>query len=54
MNMPDQAKPETARIATIDPARDRAAERALAVLEQMYAYFSFEPLPSEASLRAAA
>ncbi|SFA41568.1 hypothetical protein SAMN04487972_102154 [Paracoccus halophilus] len=40
-----------AQVAAIDPARDRAALAALAVLEQMYAYFSFAPLPLEADRR---
>ncbi len=53
MKTPDQAKPQAARIATIDPVRDRVAKQAMAVLEQMYGYFSFDPMPSEASLRAA-
>lgn len=53
MKTPDQTKPETTRIAMIDPARDRVAQQAMAVLEQMYGYFSFDPMPSETSLRAA-
>lgn len=34
--------------------KDRAALRALAILEQMYGYFSFDPMPLETDRRLAA
>ncbi|REG57148.1 hypothetical protein ATH84_1001195 [Paracoccus versutus] len=43
----------SANLAVLKPAKsaDRAA---LAVLEQMYGYFSFDPMPMEADIRQAA
>lgn len=45
---------QPANLAVIAPARDRAALQSLAVLEQMYGYFSFEPMPLESDRRLAA
>ena len=53
MNTPNPLK-DSATLAVIDPARARAAEQALVVLEQMYGYFSYEPMPLEADRRLAA
>lgn len=39
--------PNTANVAVLNPAADKAAAEAMAVLEQMYGYFSFEPMPFE-------
>ncbi|WP_199260271.1 hypothetical protein [Paracoccus binzhouensis] len=48
-----ETRKPTASLAVLKPARaeNRAA---LAVLEQMYGYFSFDPLPLEADIRQAA
>lgn len=54
MNTPAIPLQNAARLAVIDPARIRAAQQSLAVLEQMYAYFSYEPMPFEADRRLAA
>ncbi|HRM73950.1 MAG TPA: hypothetical protein PLI13_04470 [Paracoccus sp. (in: a-proteobacteria)] len=53
MNTPNPLK-DSATLAVIDPARARAAEQALVVLEQMYGYFSFQPMPLEDDRRLAA
>jgi len=53
--MKSQAEPRkpTANLSVLKPAKaeNRAA---LAVLEQMYGYFSFDPMPLEADMRRAA
>ena len=54
MNTPLEPLKSPAHLAVIDPARDRAAQQSLAVLEQMYGYFSFEPMPLETDRRLAA
>jgi hypothetical protein len=53
MNTPNPLK-NSATLAMIDPARARAAAQALVVLEQMYGYFSFQPMPLEDDRRLAA
>ncbi len=45
---------QDAKPSTIDTAKDHKQREALAVLEQMYGYFSFEPMPMETDLRLAA
>ncbi len=54
MNTPEDPLKIAGNLAVIDPARDRAARQSLAVLEQMYGYFSYEPMPLEADRRLAA
>lgn len=44
--------PKTARVIVLNNRAE--ARQAMAVLEQMYGYFSFEPMPLEAEERAAA
>jgi len=48
-----ETQKQTARLAVLNRAKaeDQAA---LAVLEQMYGYFSFDPMPMEADIRQAA
>ncbi len=36
-----------ANIAVLNRTKDKAAVASLAVLEQMYGYFSFQPMPLE-------
>ncbi len=45
---------QDAKLSVVAPAKDRKALEALAVLEQMYGYFSFDPMPMEMDLRLAA
>lgn len=54
MTTPANPTTTTAKLAVIDPAGARLARQSQAVLEQMFAYFSFEPLPLEAAPRLAA
>ncbi|SIQ24589.1 hypothetical protein SAMN05421641_10577 [Paracoccus thiocyanatus] len=42
-----------AKLAVLKPAKAQG-HAALAVLEQMYGYFSFDPMPMEADIRHAA
>ncbi|MDS9467206.1 hypothetical protein RGQ15_06420 [Paracoccus sp. MBLB3053] len=39
----------TAKVAVLNRAADKAATEAMAVLEQMYGYFSFAPMPLESA-----
>ncbi|MTH76456.1 hypothetical protein [Paracoccus aestuariivivens] len=45
---------ETNKVTPLNRVNDKAAIEAQAVLEQMYGYFSFEPMPLEADDRLAA
>ena len=48
MTTPETLK-DAAKIAVLNRAAAPAATEAMAVLAQMYGYFSFEPLPYEAA-----
>ncbi len=50
----DNQRKSGANMTVIDPAGARVAQKSLAVLEQMYGYFSYEPMPLEADRRLAA
>ena len=54
MNTPADQRKDADNLAMIAPARDRSAKQSLAILEQMYGYFSYEPMPLEAERRLAA
>ena len=54
MNTPATPLKNASKLAMIDPAGARAARQSLAVLEQMYGYFSFQPMPLEDDRRLAA
>ena len=44
----------SAKLAAIDPARTHAMQQSQAVLEQMYGYFYYEPMPLDQDQRLAA
>ncbi|GEK68142.1 MULTISPECIES: hypothetical protein [Paracoccus] len=48
-----ETQKQTAKLAVLKPAKAES-HAALAVLEQMYGYFSFDPMPLEADIRHAA
>ncbi|MFC3571085.1 hypothetical protein [Paracoccus sp. TOH] len=48
-----ETRKPTANLTMLKPAKAES-RAALAVLEQMYGYFSFDPLPLEADIRRAA
>ena len=54
MTTPDNQPKAAPKPAVFDPARDRSAQKYLAILEQMYGYFSYEPMPLESARRQAA
>ena len=54
MTTPDNQPKIAPKPAVFDPARDRSAQKYLAILEQMYGYFSFQPMPLEDDRRLAA
>ncbi len=52
--LPEMNAPETNKVTPLNRVNEKAAIEAQAVLEQMYGYFSFEPMPLEAEERLAA
>lgn len=43
------APKDAAKLAVLKPAETKAKAQAQAALDQMFGYFSFEPMPSERS-----
>lgn len=54
MNTLSDPERQPANLTAIPPVATQAALKSLAVLEQMYGYFSFEPMPLETDRRLAA